>query len=140
MVYRETAPQRIIYSLMSLFEIPIRIYNVNKSSYQIIPAILDTGATKSFIPPQRLLYLGYDLKNATRQTSRTVNGPITTLSIIVAKMTAIQQSTERIEVTCFEPDAYIPEPFERIGLLGMNFLSRFDNLNISFSTGAVTLT
>ena len=133
MVYRENAPRRIIYSLMSLFEIPIRIYDIDKSSYQTIPAILDTGATKSLIPPQRLLYLGYDLKNAIRQTSLTVNGPINILSVTVTKMTAIQQSTEHIEITCFEPNANIPEPFERIGLLGMNFLSRFDNLNICFS-------
>ena len=125
---------------MNLFQIPIRIYDVDKSSYQTIPVILDTGATKSLIPPQRLLYLGYDLKNATRQTSHTVNGPITILSIMVTKMTAIQQSTERIEITCFEPDANIPEPFELIGLLGMNFLSRFDNLNISFSKGTINLT
>ena len=140
MVYRETASRRVIYSLMSLFEIPIRIYDVNKSSYQTIPVILDTGATESLIPPQRLLDLGYDLTNAPRMTSETANGPVVALSVTVTKMIAIGQSTEHIRVTCFEPDADIPELLEHIGLLGMNFLSRFDNLNISFSRRTITLT
>lgn len=140
MVYGETISSRIVYSLMDLFEIPIRIYDVSKSNYQTIQAILDTGATSSLIPPQRLLYLGYDLGNATQQPLDTVNGPITALSIVVTKITALQQSAECVEITCFNPNANIPEPFEHIGLLGLNFLSQFDNLNISFSQGIISLT
>ena len=118
----------------------IRIYDVSKRNYQRIPVILDTGATESLIPPQRLLDLGYNLANAPRITSETANGKITILSVTVTKMTAIGRSTENIRVTCREPDANIPEPLERIGLLGMNFLYRFDNLNISFSRRSMTLT
>ena len=118
----------------------IRIYDVSKRNYQRIPVILDTGATESLIPPQRLLDLGYDLANAPRITSDTANGKITILSVTVTKMTAIGQSTENIRVACREPDADIPEPLEHIGLLGMNFLYRFDNLNISFSRKSMTLT
>ena len=118
----------------------INIYDVNKRNYQRIPVIVDTGATESLIPPQRLLDLGYDLTNAPRLISETANGPVVILSVTVTKMTAIGQSTERIRVTCREPDADIPKPLERIGLLGMNFLYRFDNLNISFSRRRITLT
>ena len=118
----------------------INIYDVNKRNYQRIPVIVDTGATESLIPPQRLLDLGYDLTNAPRLISETANGPVVILSITVTKMTAIGQSTEHIRVTCREPDAGIPEPLERMGLLGMNFLYRFDNLNISFSRRRITLT
>lgn len=46
----------------------VRIYDVNNRNYQSIPVILDTGATESLIPPQRLLDLGYDLANAPRIT------------------------------------------------------------------------
>ena len=139
MVYGKITPRRDVASLM-IEHIHIQIYDVNNRNYRSIPAILDTGASKSLIPPQRLLDLGYDLKNATRHTSLTVNGPINVLSLTVTKMTAIKQSVKHIEVTCFEPDTKIPEPFERIGLLGMNFLSRFDNLNISFSRRTIILT
>ena len=125
---------------MGLFEVPIRIYDVSKSNYQTIQAILDTGATNSLIPPQRLLYLGYDLRNATQHASHTVNGPITVLSMVVTKMTALQQSAECVEITSFEPDANIPEPFGHMGLLGLDFLSQFDNLNISFSQEIISLT
>lgn len=118
----------------------INIYDVNKENYQRIPVIVDTGATESLIPPQRLLDLGYDLTNAPRLISETANGPVVILSVTVTKMTAIGQSTEHIRVTCREPDANIPEPLERMGLLGMNFLYRFDNLNISFSRRRITLT
>ena len=118
----------------------INIYDVNKRNYQRIPVIVDTGATESLIPPQRLLDLGYDLTNAPRLISETANGPVVILSVTVTKMTAIGQSTEHIRVTCRELDADIPEPLERMGLLGMNFLYRFDNLNISFSRRRITLT
>lgn len=118
----------------------VRIYDVNHRNYQSIPVILDTGATESLIPPQRLLDLGYDLANAPRITSDTANGKITILSVTVTRMEAIGQSTENIRVTCREPEANIPEPLERIGLLGMNFLYRFDSLHISFSKRTMSLT
>ena len=122
-----------------LIQTIIKIYDVNDRNYQSIPVIVDTGASESLIPPQRLLDLGYDLTNAPRVISNTANGKITILSVTVTRIEAIGQSTENISVTCREPGDNIPEPLERIGLLGMNFLHRFDSLYISFSKKALSL-
>ena len=141
MVYGEITPRRDISPLMLQgIKIQIQIYDVNKKNYRSIPVVVDTGATESLIPPQRLLDLGYDLTNAPRSTSQTANGLVDVLSITVTKIIAIKQSVEPITVTCLEPNANIPEPLERIGLLGLSFLSKFDNLNISFLRRQITLT
>ena len=118
----------------------ITIYDVNKRNYQSMPVIIDTGATESLIPSQRLLNLGYDLQNARRTTSQTPNGPITVLSITVTKITGLGRSVENIGVKCRDPDEDIPEQLKRMGLLGMNFLGHFDNINISFVKNLMTLT
>jgi predicted aspartyl protease len=114
-----------------------KIYDVNKRNYQSIPLIVDTGATASLIPTQRLLDLGYDLANAPRIKPETANGPVSMLCITLTKMTVLEKSAEQIEVTCYEPEANMHKPLEILGLLGMNFLCQFDNLNISFLRGAV---
>lgn len=122
------------------FQIQIQIYDVNNRNYRSIPVFVDTGASISLIPPQRLLDLGYNLTNATQRYVTTASELVKVLSVTVTKITAIKQSVENIEVTCFEPDADIPEELVSTGLLGMNFLSQFDNLNISFSRGTISLT
>lgn len=122
-----------------LYQTLIVIYDVNKRVFRHIPVIVDTGATVSLIPPQRLLHLGYDLSNAERTISTTVNGKVSTLSVPVTRMIALGKSVENIIVSCLDPNDDIPESSKRIGLLGMNFLQRFDNLNISFSSQKITL-
>ena len=114
-----------------------KIYDVHKRHYQSIPLIVDTGATTSLIPTSRLLDLGYNLANAPRIKSDTANGPADMLCITLTKMTVLGKSVEQIEVTCYEPETIIHKPLEILGLLGMNFMCQFDNLNISFSRGAV---
>lgn len=122
------------------FQIQIQIYDVNNRNYRSIPVFVDTGASISLIPPQRLLDLGYNLTNATQRHLTTASEVVKVLSVTVTKITAIKQSVENIEVTCFEPGADIPEELVSTGLLGMNFLSQFDNLNISFSRRTISLT
>lgn len=117
----------------------ITIYDVNKRNYQKVPVIIDTGATQSLIPTRRLINLGYDIQNAPRAISQTPKGEITVLTISITKITALGKSVENIEVKCREPNANIPEQLKRTGLLGMNFLQYFDNINISFPRNLMTL-
>jgi predicted aspartyl protease len=118
----------------------ITIYDVNKRNCQRMPVIIDTGATYSLIPSHRLLNLGYNLEDASPAPSQTPNGQITILFVTVTKIVAVGKSVENIQVTCREPDADIPDTLKRMGLLGLNFLRRFDNVNISFSGQMMILT
>lgn len=120
--------------------IRIRIYSLDGKDSRILSAVLDTGATRTYIPAQILLELDYDLSKAREIDTYTVSGTEKSLIVIASKLTAIQETIEQIEVICSKPEVDIPEHMKRIALLGMSFLSQFDNLNISFSKGILSLT
>ena len=122
-----------------LYRTVIVIYSANSKFFRHVPVIVDTGATVSLIPPQRLLDLGYDLTNAERKISETVNGEVSILFVPVTRMIALGKSVENIIVSCLDPNKDILESSKRRGLLGMNFLQQFDNLNFSFSGQCITL-
>ncbi len=125
---------------MSLLVAQLDIYDITKSHFQRIPAVIDTGATQSLIPRQRLLDLGYDLTNVDWIVTQTANEGVAMLSLTVAKITALGQTADNIKVSCYRTEPDVFNPLAHIGLLGMNFLSLFDNLNISFSKNKITLT
>ncbi len=110
------------------FEGPSRTLKVN--------VILDTGACFSLIPWEVAENLGYDPATTRRKhTVTTVSGIETIPLIEVNSIEAMGQKTTGLLVGIHD----LPSQAATSGLLGLNFLQRFEHLSIDFRKGLIVL-
>ena len=118
-----------------LIIVRLRVEGVNAGSFRDLPVGLDTGASLTLIPPQIAEAVGYDMSNPKEvRPIITGGGRIFSKVITVRQLTAIGETVEDIDVLCHD----LPNESKVRGLLGLNFLERFD-INISFSTGTIEI-
>ena len=120
--------------------IDMLVYDVNETDNVKLSAILDIGATRCLIPKQVLIDLGYDLSKSKKSEALTGGGITETFSIDVSNITAVGETVKNIQVSYFEPYPNMPDYFNHTSLLGMNFIYRFDGLNIDFLDETIKLT
>ena len=116
-----------------LIVLRLTIGGVDANTFRNVFVVLDTGASTTMIPTKVAADLGYDISNPNQQIV-TASGIVLAKRITVRKLTAIGETVEDIDVVCHD----LPEGSIIEGLLGLNFLRRFD-VNISFSTGTIKL-
>lgn len=120
---------------LEIILVRLSVGGVNADESQVLPVGVDTGASTTVIPTQVALDLGYDLVNPKEETELiTASGSIPAKIITVRQLTAIGETVEDIDVVCHD----LPKGATIEGLLGLNFLERFD-INISFSTGTIEI-
>lgn len=118
-----------------LIRLPIKVEDVNGSTYRDLIVALDTGSSNTSIPTKIASDLGYDLSNPKQVILLITGSNIVPAKIITArKLTAIGESVENIDVVCHD----LPFGSTIDGVLGLDFLKHFD-MNISFSTGTIEL-
>lgn len=120
--------------------IDITVGSMDETVSVELSALLDTGATNCFIPRQILVDLKYDLSKANKHIVSTGGGDRPASTIPVSSLTAIGETVKNIEVSCFDPYPDMPDYLRQLSVLGMNFLSKFESFNISFSKQIVELT
>ena len=116
-----------------LIVLRLTVGGVDPDTFRNVFVALDTGASTTMIPTEVAMDLGYDLSNPNEQMI-TASGVVLIKRITVRKLTAIGEMIENVDVVCHD----LPEGSIIEGLLGLNFLRRFD-VNISFSTGTIEL-
>lgn len=114
-------------------ETEIEIYSADKQKKITIPVDIDTGAGITFIPTQALIDLGYDFSISRPIDADTIGRTEKALVLTVSQIKALGKSVESIPITCLDPRHNKLENSPKKGLLGIDFLSRFNNFNISFS-------
>lgn len=117
-----------------IIRIDLTVTGVKSGSFRTIVAALDTGAETTSIPISVALDLGYDLANAEDREIVTGSGVETVKIIRAREVRAIGESVSDSEVLCHN----LPEGSQIDGLLGANFLSKFD-VNIFYSRGIVEI-
>lgn len=104
-----------------------------------IKLVLDTGSTHTIISPDAISGLGYDqdiLNPKTHKDMFTVSDKVTCPIIEISHFHCMGQIVKGLEVGIY--NLYVNQ-FERVpaqGLLGMNFLNKFD-YKITFSKGLI---
>ncbi len=116
-----------------LITVQVNVGGITANESRSFPVGLDTGATFTAIPTKVALDLGYDLANPKKMMPiLTGNGIISLKVITVRQLTAIGETVEDIDVVCLD----LPASSMIKGLLGLNFLERFD-IEILFSTNTI---
>ncbi len=107
------------------------------TSFLVIPAVLDTGASFTVVATDILVHLGYDPANPlfTRQRIVTGSGIEYAPRMTLRSVTAIGQQVVNLEVLGHD----LPAESGISGLLGLNFLRHF-RLTVRFRKGIVVLT
>jgi predicted aspartyl protease len=96
---------------------------------------LDTGSTTTFVNTVPLVFLGYDVANATEQAQiATAGGMETAPCLLIDNIDALETTRRNFRVVCHT----LPASTRVDGLLGLDFL-RGKTLRIDFRDGEITL-
>lgn len=112
------------------------VISADSSEIFYVPVIMDTGATFTILPPDLLANLGYDPGSPALPRIRMITGsgveyaPCLTVSGLVVG----EERVNNIEVLCHD----LPVEANIDGLLGMNFLNKFD-FTVEHSLGQLHL-
>lgn len=121
-------------SQSDLIFLAMTIYGPNGSTDARV--ILDTGATLTMVRSGVLEAVGYDLQNLRANTTIvTGSGVEIVAELQIQKIQALDHEIENMVVLCHD----LPEESGLDGLLGLNFLRRFD-IAIKYSDSTLTLT
>ena len=98
--------------------------------------VLDTGSSHTIVPWSFVLSIGLD-PTASRERVRIITGSGVEYAprVVVHKLTTLGESLENVDVLCHD----LPQESRVDGILGLNFLSKFDLL-VNYSEGNLTLT
>lgn len=100
-----------------------------------IGLLLDTGATMTALRRDDLVKLGYEPDRSTEKRLVATGSDVSELSVVTVKsITVLGQKVSRLDVLCLD----LPAKLMFSGLLGMNFLNRFDT-SILFSEGLLRI-
>ena len=121
-------------SQSDLIFLGMTIYGPNGSTDARV--ILDTGATLTMVRSGVLEAVGYDLQNLRANTTIvTGSGVEIVAELQIQKIQALDHEIENMVVLCHD----LPEESALDGLLGLNFLRKFD-IAITYSDSTLTLT
>jgi predicted aspartyl protease len=113
--------------------VPCRIFGPQGQT--VVDLALDTGATTTLISWPTALAVGYDPAVAQARVEVTTgSGREYCPRISVARFDALGKSVAGLDILCHD----LPAKAQARGLLGLNFLNRFD-LRINFKQGFITL-
>lgn len=93
---------------------------------------VDTAATLTLITPEVIERIGYSARDGTLSSVSSAVGTEYGYRVRVAHLSAFDQEVADLSVNVFD----LPDRAGIDGLLGLNFLSRFD-LELRFSTGRI---
>lgn len=110
--------------------IEAKIYGMDEKKYIYIPMMIDTGSLYTIISIDIIESIGYDIENQSLRDVDTfsLSGKTTSKLIEINKLEAIWTEFNNMEVLAKS----IPNEIPVVGILGLNFLSKFD-IHISFS-------
>ena len=100
-----------------------------------VQLILDTGASRTTLPPLVLRGIGLDPDAAGREVRvTTASGSQTAPLLTINRIDASGHSVNDLDITCLD----LPNQLQIDGLLGLNFLRHF-KLYINFSKGVLVI-
>ena len=122
-------------SSSNIITVDAEVMDRDKTDFESLRMVLDTGATYTIIPWNVAFSLGYDPAVSKRRVKLVMGGSVEYAPIItVTAFTALGESIAHFDVICHD----LPEDAKVDGLVGMNFLRNFD-LSVKFSEGIIEL-
>ena len=114
----------------------IRLYgHVRGDTVRRVQLILDTGASRTTLPPLVLRGVGLDPDAAGREANvTTASGSQTAPILTINRLDVLGHSVNNLDITCLD----LPNQLQIDGLLGLNFLRHF-KLYINFSKGVLVI-
>ncbi|MEW5692684.1 MAG: retropepsin-like aspartic protease [Candidatus Hydrogenedentota bacterium] len=100
------------------------IISIDGSEIFYVPVVMDTGATVTILSPDLLVNLGYDPASPNLPRIRMITGSGVEYApcLIVSGLVVGEERVNNIEILCHD----LPVEAGIDGLLGMNFLNKFD--------------
>ena len=126
---------RLDISGNSLIILRLTVYSETLESSLNIRAALDTGASRTVIPPKVASDLGYDISNPKDVLGFSgVYSSGESSIITISKLEAIGESVDNVDILLHQLDPDITVD----GILGLDFLRNFDT-TISYSKGIIEI-
>ncbi|MBI3195109.1 MAG: clan AA aspartic protease [Ignavibacteriae bacterium] len=125
--------QYILEHAGNLFSLKAALYGGDKQ--RLVTLILDTGASRTLVSRVRLELLGYSVaQSKSSQRIITASGIVHAQVIMLDNFYCLGKNIQHFEVVAYDlpPESHVE------GLLGMDFLSKFD-FHLSTQRGIITI-